>query len=97
MEWRWSQGTYGPGAWVIICRNVKPFGTPSCLMAGEPFTPATYAENWAWRRAMHLIRAAHAGIIYHNPAGTVEQWIAEGVRLGIVPPNWREWGNEKQG
>lgn len=96
MKWKWSQGSYSPGAWVISCGNAGHFAkNDGCYMFGASMRPDTYEQEFAQHRAMRVIHRAGAGIIYNNQEGTVEQWIAEAEQRGILPANWREWGRVK--
>jgi len=97
MEWTWSENMWThEGAWLVICCDVVRWvhGQPpakSCLMAGEPFRHDRHTqEEFARRRAVRLIRRAHQGIIDNSKPA--EEWIAEAVRRGIVPEDWRDAG-----
>lgn len=94
MQYIWSQGTWGTGAWVISCPYAGKFSMPGsgCFMYGATFKPATYEQDFARYRALRVIHRAQQGIIYNNPEGTLDQWIDEAVKRGIVPENWAEWG-----
>ena len=93
MEWRWSQGSWDQGKWVIICRNSGSLGASNgCLLCGRPFSPDEYDGQFAVGRAMTIIRHAQAGIFYRNPEGTIDEWIHEAIERGILPVNWQQWG-----
>jgi hypothetical protein len=96
MRWQWSEGTWTPGAWVVVCRNGGTLGNQDgCLLSGRPFGPDYTGEDYARARAVLLIYRAQQGIIYRNPDGTVNEWITEAVNRGILPANWAEWADPR--